>query len=163
MITFETFWRRLETWSVRQFGDTKSRGPAGALRHLLRELVEVNESNAADRVLEWADVFILAVDAMRRAGGVPRDAMSNKPGAGDGVARIERAARLCLDRAEGGSWFSHVAYAELLSAVFRAAEDDGVSGQDLIAAAWVKTIINERRVWGAPDADGIVSHVRGGR
>lgn len=56
-------------WSQATFGSDQERGPLGALRHLEREAREVqaDPGNAE----EYADCFLLILDAARRAGLSP--------------------------------------------------------------------------------------------
>ncbi len=56
-------------WSQATFGTDQERGPLGALRHLEREAREVQE--APGDVEEYADCFLLILDAARRAGFSP--------------------------------------------------------------------------------------------
>lgn len=56
-------------WSQATFGTDKERGPMGALRHLEKEARETQA--APDDIEEYADCFLLIVDAARRAGISP--------------------------------------------------------------------------------------------
>lgn len=58
-------------WSQRTFGTDISRGPLGALRHLEKEAREAQE-NITDKT-EYADCFLLILDASRRAGMKPME------------------------------------------------------------------------------------------
>ena len=53
-------------WSQATFGDDSERGPVGPLKHLALEAVEAQE-NPKD-LAEYADCFLLILDASRRAG-----------------------------------------------------------------------------------------------
>lgn len=154
MITFQALWDRQAAWSERTFG--VDRGPVGPLRHLLRELDEVSRAKPAERVLEWADVLILAIDAARRAGFACEHIFD---GLGHPEHVLRQAAEMMQEEALRGE-FDRPAYTALINAVFTAAEGETLTYGDLIAAAYVKTLINERREWSAPDADGVVEHVR---
>lgn len=57
---------QLSKWSQKTFGNDNKRGPEGAMRHLKLEVEEVLKQ--PDDVLEYADCFMLIVDAARRAG-----------------------------------------------------------------------------------------------
>ncbi len=57
-------------WSQATFGTDHERGPLGALRHLEKEARETQE--APDDSEEYADCFLLILDAARRAGISPR-------------------------------------------------------------------------------------------
>ena len=56
-------------WSQTTFGTDQERGPLGALRHLEKEARETQA--APDDVEEYADCFLLILDAARRAGISP--------------------------------------------------------------------------------------------
>ncbi len=56
-------------WSQRTFGSDQERGPIGALKHLEREAVEAQNDPASAE--EYADCFLLILDAARRAGIKP--------------------------------------------------------------------------------------------
>lgn len=56
-------------WSQRTFGTDQDRGPIGALKHLALEAVEAQSDPAS--VEEYADCFLLILDAARRAGIKP--------------------------------------------------------------------------------------------
>jgi hypothetical protein len=53
-------------WSQATFGSDRTRGPLGALRHLEMEAREAQQ--APDDPEEYADCFLLILDAARRAG-----------------------------------------------------------------------------------------------
>jgi len=57
------------SWSQATFGTDQDRGPLGALRHLEKEARETQE--APDDSEEYADCFLLILDAARRAGISP--------------------------------------------------------------------------------------------
>jgi hypothetical protein len=59
-------------WSQATFGSDTSRGPLGALRHLEMEAREAQQ--APDDPEEYADCFLLILDAARRA-GITADAL----------------------------------------------------------------------------------------
>jgi hypothetical protein len=52
-------------WSQETFGSDADRGPIGALKHLEKEAREAQEDFD---LMEFADCFLLTVDAARRAG-----------------------------------------------------------------------------------------------
>lgn len=54
------------SWSQSTFGLDTERGPVGALKHLEKEAVEAQKS--PDDITEYADCFLLTIDAARRAG-----------------------------------------------------------------------------------------------
>lgn len=54
------------TWSQAAFGADSERGPLGALRHLELEAAECIQSPTD--IMEYADCFLLILDASRRAG-----------------------------------------------------------------------------------------------
>jgi hypothetical protein len=56
-------------WSQATFGTDQERGPLGALRHLEKEARETQEAPADSE--EYADCFLLILDAARRAGISP--------------------------------------------------------------------------------------------
>jgi hypothetical protein len=62
-------------WSQKTFGSDKDRGPIGALRHLEKEAREAAE-NPTDP-MEYADCFLLILDAARRAGIKPMELMKH--------------------------------------------------------------------------------------
>jgi hypothetical protein len=53
-------------WSQQQFGLDDERGPLGPIRHLKKEAVELEA--APNDPEEYADAFLLLLDASRRAG-----------------------------------------------------------------------------------------------
>jgi hypothetical protein len=53
-------------WSQKTFSPDNIRGPVGALRHLAKETKEAEEK--PKDVVEFADMLLLLLDAMRRAG-----------------------------------------------------------------------------------------------
>lgn len=57
-------------WSQATFGTDQERGPLGALRHLEKEARETQA--APNDIEEYADCFLLILDAARRAGISPR-------------------------------------------------------------------------------------------
>lgn len=59
-------WDSQSEWSQATFGRDSERGPIGALKHLSKEAIEAAE-NPSDRS-EFADCFLLLLDASRRAG-----------------------------------------------------------------------------------------------
>lgn len=60
-------------WSQATFGKDSERGPLGALRHLEKEAREA-QANPTDP-MEYADCFLLILDAARRAGIKPMELM----------------------------------------------------------------------------------------
>jgi len=60
-------------WSQATFGSDQTRGPIGALKHLEKEAREA-QANPTDPV-EYADCFLLIIDAARRAGIKPIELM----------------------------------------------------------------------------------------
>lgn len=68
-IKFRDLIRDQSQWSQATFGTDLERGPLGALRHLEREAVEAQ--GAPTDVEEYADCFLLILDAARRAGISP--------------------------------------------------------------------------------------------
>lgn len=58
-------WEIQSDWSQRMFGPD-SRGPIGSLRHLEKETREAQQ--APGDLTEYADCFLLLLDATRRAG-----------------------------------------------------------------------------------------------
>lgn len=60
-------------WSQKTFGTDQMRGPIGALRHLEKEAREAQE-HPGD-AMEYADCFLLILDAARRAGIKPMELM----------------------------------------------------------------------------------------
>ncbi len=59
-------WLDHARWSQEQFGADSDRGPLGPIRHLKKEAKEL-EASPHD-LLEYADAFLLVLDASRRAG-----------------------------------------------------------------------------------------------
>lgn len=53
-------------WSQETFGSDETRGPVAALKHLALEVQEALEQ--PDDASEYADCFLLIIDASRRAG-----------------------------------------------------------------------------------------------
>ena len=53
-------------WSQATFGSDETRGPIAALKHLAMEVQETLES--PDNPSEYADCFLLIIDAARRSG-----------------------------------------------------------------------------------------------
>jgi hypothetical protein len=60
------FWAAQAVWSEATFGPTSERGPEGALKHLAKEVAEI-QANPTD-LIEYADGLFLIIDATRRAG-----------------------------------------------------------------------------------------------
>ena len=60
-------------WSQATFGTDAERGPMGALKHLEREAREAQENPTEPE--EYADCFLLILDAARRAGIKPTELM----------------------------------------------------------------------------------------
>lgn len=63
---FEALWADQSAWSQKTFGTDKERGPAGSLKHLIKEAQEALQK--PDDPKEYADLIILVCDASRRAG-----------------------------------------------------------------------------------------------
>lgn len=61
-------------WSQATFGKDQDRGPIGALKHLEHEAREAQA--APNDVSEYADCFLLVLDAARRAGFSVRDLLT---------------------------------------------------------------------------------------
>jgi len=51
-------------------------------------------------------------------------------------------------------------YADCFILLFGAASSDGMSYQDITACINEKMRINENRVWGLPDENGVVNHIK---
>ena len=62
----QNFWNDHADWSRKTFGDNRTRGPLGPLKHLAKEAVEAQEK--PDDRSEYADFFLLICDAARRSG-----------------------------------------------------------------------------------------------
>lgn len=62
------FWGAQAEWSERTFGTTAERGPMGPLKHLAKEVAEVQASGPNWDVTELCDCLFLICDAARRAG-----------------------------------------------------------------------------------------------
>lgn len=65
--------REQSEWSQATFGSDKERGPIGALKHLEKEAREAQASPTDP--MEYADCFLLILDAARRAGIKPMELM----------------------------------------------------------------------------------------
>jgi hypothetical protein len=62
---------RQREWSERTFGPGSREG--GVLDHIRKELVEIADAGTAeDKLSEWVDVVILALDGAWRCGGTPQ-------------------------------------------------------------------------------------------
>ncbi len=61
-----SFWDAHAEWSTATFGTTAERGPLGPLKHLAKEVVEV-QADPTD-ITEFADIGLLWFDSARRAG-----------------------------------------------------------------------------------------------
>lgn len=73
---FSQLWHDLSVWSQATFGSDVDRGPVGPLRHLSKEANEAVSAwqGGESRVRieeEFADCFLLLLDASRRAGITP--------------------------------------------------------------------------------------------
>lgn len=66
---FDLAWQREAEFSDRAFGLPTERGPRGPLKHLAKEAMEAHAN--PDDLEEYADCFMLAIDAPRRAGFTP--------------------------------------------------------------------------------------------
>lgn len=64
--TLERFWDEQAGWSRAVFGSDEERGPAGPLKHLLKEAQEALDDPSD--VIEIIDCLFLVFDAARRAG-----------------------------------------------------------------------------------------------
>lgn len=63
------FWKQLSRWSQETFGMDRERGPAGPLKHLLKEAQEaLDATDQAARREEIVDCQFLVFDAARREG-----------------------------------------------------------------------------------------------
>ena len=60
------FWHDLADWSQATFGDDKTRGPVGPLKHLAKEVREAL-ADPTDK-MEYVDCLFPVFDAARRAG-----------------------------------------------------------------------------------------------
>lgn len=65
----------LREWSEATFGSDKERGPLGALKHLELEAREAQDAPGDPE--EYADCFLLILDASRRAGIKPMQLMEH--------------------------------------------------------------------------------------
>ncbi len=65
-VDLASLWRSMAIWSQRTFGPDWQRGPIGPLKHLQEESGEAQEKPGD--VVEFADCFLLILDASRRAG-----------------------------------------------------------------------------------------------
>lgn len=63
---FATFWPAQAEWSQATFGLDSERGPIGPLKHLAKEVAEV-QKNPTD-LMEFVDCLFLIFDSTRRAG-----------------------------------------------------------------------------------------------
>lgn len=63
---FDALWDDVAQWSTKTFGTDQERGPAGALKHITKEVQEALQK--PDDPKEYADLIILVCDASRRAG-----------------------------------------------------------------------------------------------
>ena len=63
---FPSFWNAHAKWSEATFGTAAERGPMGPLKHLAKEVGEV-QADPTD-LMEYADCFLLICDSARRAG-----------------------------------------------------------------------------------------------
>jgi hypothetical protein len=91
----QRIWDRQSLWSQQTFGNDADRGPEGALAHLAREVSEVQA--APKDLIEYADCWILLVDACRRAGFEYEDLLS----AIEAKAAINRARTWSAPDADG--------------------------------------------------------------
>lgn len=60
------FWREQALWSQETFGSDAERGPTGPLKHLAKEVAEV-QKDPTD-LMEFVDCLFLIFDSTRRAG-----------------------------------------------------------------------------------------------
>ena len=55
--------------------------------------------------------------------------------------------------------FDRIEYADCLILLLDAARKAGISGDELLEAAYHKLQVNKRRIWGEPDENGVVQHI----
>lgn len=85
---FNQLWDDHAEWSQATFGSDSVKGPEGALNHLKKE---VEEAIAAPRDKEeYADLFLLVIDAARRSGMTCR--------------QFTNACRRKLEKCKGRTW-----------------------------------------------------------
>lgn len=70
---FDILYRRHILWSTHTFGPIKDRGPEGCIKHLKKEIKELEE-NPMD-LEEWMDALHLVLDGYWRAGGDPKEVL----------------------------------------------------------------------------------------
>lgn len=66
MSDLQKLYQEFSDWSQKTFQSDSERGPTGPINHLKKEIEEL-AANPTDR-MEYADCFLLLVDAYRRAG-----------------------------------------------------------------------------------------------
>lgn len=74
-ISFEVLCHDHMQWSEKTFGESTVKGPIGPTKHLKLECDEVIASPTDGE--EYADLFLLVIDATRRAGFSPQDMIDN--------------------------------------------------------------------------------------
>lgn len=145
-------------WSEATFGPRSERGPVGPLRHLLKELKEI-EADPTD-IMEWVDASFLVIDASWRAGSlVPGSAWKHLVSPRDNLLGVKSIAE---DLIEFGAHRT-MTYLDLLWSIMGSARYYGHTPEDLGAAMSVKLAINKMRSW--PDwrahpAGQPIEHVR---
>lgn len=160
-LTVSQFWDALSEWSQATFGTDAERGPAGPLKHLLKEIEEVRAAPAD--IEEYADLLFLTCDAARR-GGRDKDILGPAVESASGMASGPPGVLLEIAGAwaqgaigSGGRWREYGAIVTLaLAAAYRA----GFSHEQLMAAVTAKLDKNRKRKWGRPSGDEPVEHVR---
>lgn len=69
---YEEFWVEQSYWSQETFGSDSERGPAGPIRHLIKEtrevISELGNTDKSKLQMELVDCFFLITDAARRSG-----------------------------------------------------------------------------------------------
>ena len=67
--SIEQLFAEQQRWSYETFGPPEHRGPAGTLKHLCKEAKEAaEEQDPAKKLVELADILLLAIDAVHRSG-----------------------------------------------------------------------------------------------
>jgi hypothetical protein len=148
----EEFWDQLSNWSQQTFGSDSERGPLGPLKHLAKEIVEVQQK--PDDLEEYADLVFLIFDAARRAGCTYEMVI----GPVDPIGRLSATVDLAIrdsGRVSPGS------YRDMVATAMRAAFLNGFSYKQLLGAVEAKLVKNRARRWPKPSAnDEPIEHVR---
>lgn len=158
MFNFAEHLEQQIAWSEATFGPRSERGPIGPLRHLLKELKEI-EADPAD-IMEWVDACFLVIDASWRASSlVPASAWSGARSTRNDLFRVRQDVEWLIE--QGGHQV--MGYIDLLWAVMGNARYYGHTPEALGAAMSVKLVINKMRSW--PDwrahpAGQPIEHVR---